>query len=944
MLRRLILLLCLAGLLVPVPASALQRAVPTKSSLPTLQTAAPTGRVVVKFREEADVMLTASGLTSRAGGTAARLSALLAREAPGAGLAPHFAQPASELDALRRRAEARSGRHLPDLGRYLRITPAGPVDHTALLHLLRVLAADPAVETAFLEPVAVPAALGFDAFKGRTGTAFPHTAMVAGAVPATTPDFSPLQGYLDPAPDGVDAWGVAVVAGADGADVKVIDVEGGWLWTHEDLPEPFATLGAQIDDEGWRNHGTAVLGEIRGQDNGFGIRGIAPACSVGASSVGDQSTAEAIVNAVAVLDPGDLILIELHAPGPNANGAGQYGYVPMEFWQDNFDAILLASASGLIVCEAAGNGQQDLDEPVYLGLFDRSVRDSGAIMCGASAGMSLEPAWFTNFGARVDLHGWGSSVVTCGYGHLQGLPDFPETEWYTDSFNGTSSASPIVTGAVVSLQGMVKTAFGTALDAGLARTILIQTGTPQEGSEHIGPRPDLTAAWALAAAGIGGVAGTVSDGANGLPLADVHVLVEQTGAFDISTSDGSYGFPLLPGNYDLTFSSFFYEILILPTTVTSGASSLLDAALTARPTLAIAGKVYAHIGAPLAGVRITPLGVPLAPVISGAAGGFRIEGAPTGELYRLLFDNQPGYGVEYREVATADFPFPEVPLFLTLPVVEEDFELTDGGFLADSLWTWGTPQAGGPTGGFSGERCWGIGMTEDYRNDVTGRLYSPVQDFGFTPIEHLLLSFHYWSETEAGFDGVQLQVFKNGNFETRTPLSDYTDLSLGGQAYGPGWSGNSGGWRGTVFDLTDLIGPEFTFRLVFGADPGVNGAGFWIDDIAWDTGGDLAAVPAEGDAPPPAPGPALTAFPNPFNPRTVIAWRVASPGPLQLAIYDLRGRQVRSLLDGPVSATAGTVTWDGCDRTGRRSASGVYLVRLRDAQGTTASLQLTLLQ
>ena len=132
-------------------------------------------------------------------------------------------------------------------------------------------------------------------------------------------------------------------------------------------------------------------------------------------------------------------------------------------------AILLASASGLIVCEAAGNGQQDLDDPLYQGLFDRSVRDSGAIMCGASSGASLEPAWFTNHGARVDLHGWGGGVVTCGYGNLQGLPGFPETQWYTDSFNGTSSASPIVTGAVVSLQGMVKATFGTSLDAAVCR-------------------------------------------------------------------------------------------------------------------------------------------------------------------------------------------------------------------------------------------------------------------------------------------------------------------------------------------------------------------------------------------------------------------------------------------------------------------------------------------
>jgi serine protease len=466
----------------PHTALALRHAAPAASQVLALQTRAPTGRIVIKFAAASPLAMGDGDLLIGARSEAGlRFSALLAAAAPAGRLERRFSRPAARIDGDRRAAEALTGILLPDLNRYAQLVDAAPAsDHDALLAILRVLLSDPAVELAFLEPVAVPAALGFDAFApdGQAGAAAP-----AGAgerSPQTTPDFGDLQGYLDPAPDGIDAFALADSVGGDGAGVQFIDVEGAWLWTHEDLPAPFIEIGVQIDNLGWRNHGSAVLGEIRGIDNGLGVRGIAPALAVGASSIAEQSVADAIDNAAAALSTGDIILIELHAPGPNATGSGQYGYVCMEFWQDNFDVILLASAAGLIVCETAGNGAEDFDDPVYMGLFDRNVRDSGAILLGATNHAILAPAWFTNYGTRVDLNGWGSFVVSCGYGNLQGEGGYPEEEWYTDSFSGTSSAGPIVAGAVASLQGTVKEHFGFPIDARLMRDILNETGTEME--------------------------------------------------------------------------------------------------------------------------------------------------------------------------------------------------------------------------------------------------------------------------------------------------------------------------------------------------------------------------------------------------------------------------------------------------------------------------------
>jgi hypothetical protein len=61
---------------------------------------------------------------------------------------------------------------------------------------------------------------------------------------------------------------------------------------------------------------------------------------------------------------------------------------------------------------------------------------------------------FSNHGSAVDAQGWGREVTTCGYGDLQGGGD--EDRWYSDTFSGTSSASPVVVGTLACVQGILK--------------------------------------------------------------------------------------------------------------------------------------------------------------------------------------------------------------------------------------------------------------------------------------------------------------------------------------------------------------------------------------------------------------------------------------------------------------------------------------------------------
>ena len=75
--------------------------------------------------------------------------------------------------------------------------------------------------------------------------------------------------------------------------------------------------------------------------------------------------AAAIRAAADALSAGDIILIELHRPGPGASGSGQDGFIAMEWWPGEFDAIRYASNKGVMVVEAAGNGSRNLDDPIY---------------------------------------------------------------------------------------------------------------------------------------------------------------------------------------------------------------------------------------------------------------------------------------------------------------------------------------------------------------------------------------------------------------------------------------------------------------------------------------------------------------------------------------------------------------------------------------------------
>jgi hypothetical protein len=72
-------------------------------------------------------------------------------------------------------------------------------------------------------------------------------------------------------------------------------------------------------------------------------------------------------------------------------------------------------------------------------------------------------------------------------------------------------------------------------------------------------------------------------------------------------------------------------------------------------------------------------------------------------------------------------------------------------------------------------------------------------------------------------------------------------------------------------------------------------------------------------------------YPNPFNPQTTIAFSLPHAQPVRLAIHDLQGRLVRTLVDERREAGAHSMLWDGTNEDGQRVASGTYMYRLETA-------------
>ncbi|PYE92665.1 S8 family serine peptidase [Bacillus sp. 196mf] len=314
--------------------------------------------------------------------------------------------------------------------------------------------------------------------------------------PNNNPRFK-KQGYLKAAPYGINApfaWGIQ---GGNGNGITFVDMEYGWLLNHEDLLHQNIELMSGRNINQHVGHGTSVLGIVSSEDNEVGNIGIAPKAKAKVISQirdnGQYNTADAILSAVNELEAGDVLLLEAQA---SFDGYGDQ-YLPVEVQPDIFDAIRAGTDKGIVIIEAGANGWNDLDQfkdrkgKQVLNRNSKDFKDSGAIMVGASSSsFPHERMWFSNYGSRIDVYGWGENVDTTTAEQSRSAVNL-----YTSSFSGTSSASPIIAGAATLVQSIAKENLGQPYRPSELRAILSNqsTGTKSKDpyADKIGVLPDL---------------------------------------------------------------------------------------------------------------------------------------------------------------------------------------------------------------------------------------------------------------------------------------------------------------------------------------------------------------------------------------------------------------------------------------------------------------------
>jgi hypothetical protein len=450
----------------------------TKLNLLQLLAKPASNRIVIKFSEGTTISLRNGVLINTVTAEVNFVQNFIRRLGISSSFQRLFAGLSEEaLKAQREEAQRISGRVLADLNLYF-ILPVPP--NFIAAQLAAQLNALPMIEFADLAPPPYPLP----------------------AAPGNTPDLTKDQGYKNPPPQGIGVLDPATAPGSDGSGISFVDVEYSWQQDHEDLKVPAGRIvnpGTPIDPFNSTDHGTAVLGEIVGLKNAYGVTGIAPAATVKLSPANtkesDYDPANAILLAYTNSQPGDVIVIEQQAAVCGGTcGNDQMGCGPLEGLKQVHDVIANATALGRIVVAAAGNGRVNLDDATCGNYFDRAANDSGAIIVGAGSSTDHSRLDFSSYGSRVDVQGWGENVASTGYGDA--FSPGPLQRRYTETFGGTSGATPIVAGAVMAIQGRLKACHLPLATPARMRQALTATGTPQANPQtgHIGPLPQITAA------------------------------------------------------------------------------------------------------------------------------------------------------------------------------------------------------------------------------------------------------------------------------------------------------------------------------------------------------------------------------------------------------------------------------------------------------------------
>ena len=359
---------------------------------------------------------------------------------------------------------------------------------------------------------------------------------------------------------------------------------------------------------------------------------------------------------------------------------------------------------------------------------------------------------------------------------------------------------------------------------------------------------------------------------------------------------GDYHRLLAPGIYTLQFSAYGYLPQIFEgITVAENAATILDVVLEQAPQFTISGIVRSgNDNFPLENVQLELLDTPIAPIFTNSAGEYQIPAVYQGSYsVYLSLDN---YANMLMEIAVD-----ENHTTFNFVLYECGIESFESGDFTSFDWTF--------PNGILWQIDTGVTQTGDYA--ARSGAISHNQSSGIS------LAMNVTIESELSF---YLKVSSEQNY-------DFLKFYLDGEQKAV-WSGEVD-WQQQKFIIPS---GSHTFLWIYQKDGSLNGGSdcAWLDYISFPCTLEVNTVPS----PDTYMNKLYKNYPNPFNPDTIISFQLKSDaqGKTELAVYNLRGQKIRTLIKADLSAGEHQVVWDGRDDHRQEVASGVYFYKIESGK------------
>ncbi len=401
-----------------------------------------------------------------------------------------------------------------------------------------------------------------------------------------------------------------------------------------------------------------------------------------------------------------------------------------------------------------------------------------------------------------------------------------------------------------------------------------------------------------------GIRGIVSD-PDGNPL---NATIQIGGNEQLDNTDpdvGDYHRLLLPGTYNVTFSATGFVPQTIQIVVNEGNATVQNVTLQPAGVITFNGTVLSNFSEPINNAVVKLIGTEYPDVNTDANGHFSLE--------NILEDN-------YQISISADNFMPYLgnieisqehnsqTFYLGPPAFSDDFE--DGTLAWDLEDDWGTQTennntflSDSPNGNYSDNESSSATLSEAI--DLTNATYA-------------FITFDRKFALETSYDFVYLEASADGN--SWDTIATYNGESS---------------WHSESYSLDDYVGGNLFFRFRLESDGSVNEDGIFIDNIC--IGADNFVVGNAGNANPSVNSIILNQnYPNPFRPnsgrgtQTKISFNISGNSNVNLAVYNIKGEKIKTLVDKYLKKGKHTFNWNGKNEQGKEVSSGVYFYKLAD--------------